>query len=134
MNNKLEIKDFFYFIPEWWEKLLQYWLEDYIEVWWKLEDIKGIKEKFWILRFEWNNQSYILEWIERASQYICEKCWDTWKIRCDLPRFKTLCETHYQFEKNKIIEWLADDEYAKNIERYEEQKDSDLLINLIYND
>lgn len=78
-------------IPNWWKELVRMWIEEIeLERLNVDEVISYVKEKYWMICFEWRSND-IIRWIEAASAYICQECWNVWRIRYELPWYKCLC-------------------------------------------
>lgn len=100
----MEKNDIINWVPEGWRELTRYWLEEYIEEWWKLENITYVKEKYWRLVFEYYWEWRILEDISIASWYTCIVCGKAWRIRYSLPWYTCYCDDHYSLAKNKLTQ------------------------------
>lgn len=93
-----------------WYPLVKELIEKLIEVGWD-KHIFQIKEKFGGLRFYTGSctdqQSKIIDEYEAKSYRICEQCGEPGIYRRDLPWQLTLCDKHYEEEKDRIqARWL----------------------------
>ena len=101
------IKDANFFdCNEGWYPLIQRLIEDLIDLGWD-KQVTQVKEKFGGLRFYVNSCSTeMLDRIseaERESYTICENCGASGEVRRDLVWHSTLCDAHYQQNKNERV-------------------------------
>lgn len=85
---------------DWWDTLLTALFDELLEIV-ERDKVKlyfiQVKEKYWWLRlyYEWWNQNIdnLISSVEQLSYHICEHCWSNGKLRDDIGRRATLCDS-----------------------------------------
>ena len=95
----------FFALDNGWFPLIKELIEDLIALGWDKQTC-CVKEKFGSMRFYINKGSdeifNRISKAERDSYEICEKCGEKGELRKDLGWILTLCDKHYQEQKDKL--------------------------------